>query len=57
MIEREEQNIVQQILEHPEDIPWYFSQDVEWWWTGVFVPIAVAIIVAIIQKRRNKQKQ
>ena len=48
------QETEQAILQHPNTTPWYFAQDFQWWWTGVFVPIIIAVIVnRAIKKRKN----
>jgi len=50
---KQEQQTEQIILQHPSEVPWYFAQDFQWWWTGVFVPIIIAVIVNRAIKRRN----
>jgi len=28
-----------------EDVPYWLHEDFSWWWTGVFVPIVIALII------------
>jgi len=51
MVDKDHQ---QAIIMVETEIPWYFTEDFQWWWSGVFVPIVIAIIVnRAIKKRKN----
>ena len=44
--------ITDKIVYYSKDtVQWFLSQDNQWIWTGIIVPIVIAIIIAIIQKR------
>jgi len=51
---KEQHQQEQIILQHGQpEIPWYFGQDFQWWWTGVFVPIILAIVINKTMKKKT----
>lgn len=47
----------QQIIPILNEIPWYFAQEFHWMWTGVFVPIVIAILIYVVNKIMKRKKK
>ena len=45
------------IMGHPIDVPWYLAPEFHWMWTSVFVPIAIAILIYIVNKLMKRKKK